>query len=84
MGGYDHILSKYHLRLTLPAGEIGKFRLCKTVILHKNLESAEFTYNRTVTSTLHSLIANHVLEISVKLEFKCAHLKRNIVLLWWF
>ena len=51
--------------------------LCKTVILHKILESAEFTNNKHGKPTLHSLIANHVLEMSVKLNFRCIGLKKK-------
>ena len=52
--------------------------------MHKNLESAEFPYNKNWKPTLHSLIANHVLEMSVKLKSKCVRLTRNIALFWWF
>ena len=84
MGGYDHILSKYGRFLTFPVGEIWKIGLCKTVTLRKNLQNAEFTYIKHGKPTLHSLIANHVLEMFVKLGFNCIRLKRNTVLLWWF
>ena len=49
----------------------------KTVILRENLENAEFANNRHVKPTLHSLIANHVLRISVKLKFQCVRLKKH-------
>ena len=78
MGGYDHILSKYDLFLTLPVGEIWKIRLCKTVILHKNLEGAEFPYKKHGKPPLHSLIANHVLEMFVKFEFQCELFKKGL------
>ena len=45
--------------------------------LHKNLESAEFTYNKHGKPTLHSLIANHVLKVSVKLKFKCVRFRKK-------
>ena len=77
MGGYDHILSKYYLFLTFPVGKICKIRLCKTVFLHKNLENAEFTNKKHGKPTLHSLIAKHVLEISVKLKFHCVRFNKK-------
>ena len=54
-----------------------KIRLCKTGILHKNLESAEFTYNKYGKPTLHSLTANHVIEMSVKVRFKWVRFKKK-------
>ena len=38
--------------------------------LHKNLESVEFVNKKHGKPTLHSLIANHVVEMSVKLKFR--------------
>ena len=75
MGEYDHILSKSDLFFTFPAGEYERSGFA--VILHKNLESAEFTYSKHGKLTLHSLTANRVLEMSVKLKFKCARFKRK-------
>ena len=46
-------------------------------ILHKNLESAELTNKKHGKPTLHSLIANHVLQMSVKLKFQCVRFERN-------
>ena len=43
----------------------------KRSFLHKNLARAEFTNNKHGKPTLHSLIVNHVLEMSVKLKFHC-------------
>ena len=77
MGGYDHILSKYDLVLTFPVEEIRKIKLYETAILHKNLESSEFTYNKNGKPTLHSLIADHVFERSAKLKFKCGSFKKR-------
>ena len=67
-----------------------KKQACKTVILHKNLESAEFTNKKHGKPTLHSLlyIANHVLQMSAKLKFQCVHVKKKncfaLVVLNWF
>ena len=47
------------------------------VILHKNLESVKFTYNKKGKPTLHSLIANHVLEMYVRLKFKYVRIKKK-------
>ena len=58
-----------------------KNQALKTAILYKNLESAKFTYNKHGKPTPHSLIANRVLEMSVKLKFKCVVLKRNCFVL---
>ena len=77
MGRYDHILSKHDLFLKFPVGEKLKRRLWKTVVLHKNLESVEFTNMKHGKPILHSLIANHVPEMSVKLKFKCVRLKKK-------
>ena len=54
-----------------------KIRLCETVILHKNLPSAQFINKKQGKSTLHSLITNHVLEMSV--NSTVYFLKRHIV-----
>ena len=54
-----------------------KIRLCQTVILHKNLKNAEFTNKKHKKPTLHSLIANHVLEMSVKLKLQCIRFKKR-------
>ena len=79
MGGYAHIRSKYGLFLIFSVGEIRKISLCKTVILHKNLKSIEFTNKKHGKPTLHCLIANHVLKMPVKLQFQCVNvLKRGI------
>ena len=52
-------------------GEIRKIRICQTVIFaKKNLVSVEFTNKNHGKPTLHSLIAQHVLEMSVKLIFQ--------------
>ena len=47
------------------------------VILHKNLKSAELNNRKYGKPILHSLIANHVLEMSVKLKFQCARYKKK-------
>ena len=56
--------------------------------LHKNLESAKFTNKRHGKPTLHSVIANYVLEMSVKLKFQCARFEKKhcfaLVVLNWF
>ena len=72
MGEYDHILSKYDLFLCLqqektknPAFPSSHF---------KNLESSEFTNKKYRKTTIHSLIANHVLKMSVKLKFQCVYM----------
>ena len=49
----------------------------KQSFLHKNLESAEFTNKKHGKPTLHSLIANHVLEMSVKLKFQCVRFEKK-------
>ena len=46
----------------------------------KKLESAEFTNMKHGKPIPHSLIANHVLEVSVKLKFQCVRLKRFFAL----
>ena len=88
MGGYDHNLSKYDLFFMFVVREIKKIRICQTVILHKNLESAEFTNKKHGKLILHSLKANHILEISVNLKFQCVHFEKKhcfaLVLLRWF
>ena len=62
--------------------------LLQTVILHKNLESTEFTNKKHGKPTLHSLIAKHVLEMSVKLKFQCVRSEKKhcfaVVVLSWF
>ena len=58
-------------------GEILKIRLCQTVIFAKNHESAEFTYKEHGKPTLHSLIAKHVLEMSIKLSFLCERFEKK-------
>ena len=40
-------------------------------------ESAELTNKKKGKPTLHSLIANHVLEMSVKLKVHCVHFNRH-------
>ena len=49
----------------------------KQSFLHKNLESAEFTDKKHRKPTLHSLIANHVLEMSVKPRFRCVRVEKK-------
>ena len=44
----------------------------KQSFLHKNLESAEFTNKKHEKPTLQSLMAYHVLKVSVKVKFQCA------------
>ena len=64
MGDYDHILSKYNLFSFAVVREIQKIRLCQTVIFaKKNLESSELTNKKHEKPTLHSLIADSVLEM---------------------
>ena len=53
-----------------------KLGFIKQSFLHKNLESAEFTNKKHENPTLQSLIANHVLEVSVKLKFQCVHFEK--------
>ena len=47
------------------------------LILYKNLESAEFTNKKYGKPTLDSLVANHVLEMSVKLKFQCVRFEKK-------
>ena len=77
MGGYDHILSKYDLSFMFVVGEILKIRFCQTVILQKNIESAEFINKKHGKTTLHSLIAKHVLEMFVILIFQCVRFEKR-------
>ena len=69
-------------------GEILKIRLCQTVIFARTHESAEFTNKKQGKPTLHSLIAKHVLEMSIKLKFQCEHFEKKqrfaLVVLNWF
>ena len=58
-------------------GKYEKSGLAKQSFLHKNLESAEFINNKHRKPTLHSLIANHVLEMPVKLKFQCVHFEKK-------
>ena len=43
----------------------------------KNIETVEFTNRKHGKLTLHSLIANHVLEMSVKIKFQCLHFEKK-------
>ena len=52
--------------------------------LQKNLGSAEFTKNKHGKPTLEFLIANHELEMYVKLKFQLVRFEKKHVLLWWF
>ena len=56
--------------------------------LHKNLDNAEFTNKKHEKPTLHSVTANHVLEMSVKLKFQCIPFEKKrcfaLVVLNWF
>ena len=56
--------------------------------LHKNLESAEITNKKYGKPTLHSPIANHVLEMSIKLKFQCVCFEKRhcfaLLVLNWF
>ena len=54
--------------------------LANSQIFYEDLESAEFTSKKHGKPTLHSLIGNYVLEMSVKLKVQYV-LKRNTVLL---
>ena len=56
----------------------------QTVILHKDHESDEFTNKKHGKPILHSLIAIHMLEKSVKLKFQCVRFKKKHFLFWWF
>ena len=47
-------------------------------LAQKNLESAEFTNKKHGKPTLHSMIANHVLEVSVKLESQCVRFEEAL------
>ena len=55
-------------------GEIGKIRLCQRVIFVK---SAKLTNKKHRKPTLHSLIAKHVLEMSIKLKFQCERFEKK-------
>ena len=77
MGVYDHSLSKYDLFFMFVVGEIRKIRLFLTVSFAKNLESAELTNNKNGKPTLHSPIADHVLEMSFKLTFLYEHFEKK-------
>ena len=52
-------------------------RLCKPVVLHKNLESGEFTNKKHGKPILHCLIGNHVLDMSVQLKFQCVRSRKK-------
>ena len=43
----------------------------------KNFESAEFIKEKRRKATLHSLIAGHALDMSVKLNFQCVHFEKK-------
>ena len=75
MGGYDHVLSKYDLYLTFPVREMKNIWLCSHFA--NNLESAELTIKNHEKLTLDSLIAYHVLEMSVKLKFQCVRFRKK-------
>ena len=49
----------------------------QTVILHENLESAEFSNRKGQKPTLHLWIANHMLEMSTKLKFQCVRFRKE-------
>ena len=49
----------------------------QALFLHKNLKNAEFTSKKHRKPTLHSLITNHVFEISVKLKFQCVRSEKK-------
>ena len=56
-------------------------------MLHKNLESAEFSNMKHGKLTLPSLLANHVLEVSARLKFQCVGVEKKrrfarVVLNW--
>ena len=57
------------------------------VILHKNLESTEFINKKHGKVPLHSLLANHMLELSVKLKFQLVRFEKKhcfaVVVLNW-
>ena len=85
MGGHDHILPNIYVcswrntkNQALPNSQF-----CK-----KNHGSAEFTNKKHGKPTLHSLIAKHVLEISIKLKFQCEHSEKKqrfaLMVLNWF
>ena len=57
-------------------GEIRNIRLFQTVISAKNFESANFVNKKHEKPTLLSLIAKHVLEMSVKLKFQCERFEK--------
>ena len=54
------------MNMMFPVGETKKIRLCKTVILHKNLQSTEFTNKTDKKPTLYCLTANHVLKVAIE------------------
>ena len=55
---------------------------------HKNLETAKFTNKKHGKPAVHSLIANHVLEMSVKIKFQCVSFENKhcfaLVVFDWF
>ena len=59
-------------------GEINKKTgFAKQLFLQKkNHESAEFTNKKHGKPTLHSLIAKHALEMSIKLRFQCERFEK--------
>ena len=88
MGGYHHILSKYDLFLCLQLEKYEKSGFPKQLFLQESLESAEVTNKKHWKPTLYSLIAKHVLEMSVKLKFQCECFEKEqcfaLMVLNWF
>ena len=70
MGGYDYILPKYDLFSMFVVGENEKLGFVKKSFLHKSLEVPNLLTKKYGKPTLYSLIANHVLEMSVKLKLQ--------------
>ena len=54
-----------------------KTRALKNSMLHKNAKSTKFTNKKHRKPTLHSPIANHVLEMSVKLNLQYVRFKKK-------
>ena len=69
--------------------EVRKIRLCQTIIFaKKNHEGAKFTNKKHEKSTLRSLKAKHLLEMSIKLKLQCERFEKNhcfaLMVLNWF
>ena len=85
---YPIRLYKQLVLLCMTGHPVKPIGFTKESFLRDNLESAEFTNKKHGKPTLHSLITNHVLEMSVKLKFECVHFETKhcfaLVVLDWF